>query len=262
MLLAFTRAVPPSIDRCELTHLQRTVIDAQLAGAQHERYEALLSRLGCDVRRLDPTPDLPDSVFVEDTAVVLDQLAVVARPGASSRRDETTSIAEALRPYRELHHIRPPATLDGGDVLRVGQRLFVGISARTTKEAVRQIEDAVKPFGYSVQSVEVRECLHLKSAVTAVADDLLLVNPAWVDDRIFEGLDTIDVDPEEPFAANVLRIGDELVCAEASSRTIETLRARGFVVHTVDMSELAKAEGGVTCCSVLCYVSARAFKAA
>ena len=252
MLLAFTRAVPPSIDCCELTHLARTPIDVAAASAQHHAYEALLDRLGCAVRRLDPAPDMPDSVFVEDTVVVLDEIAILARPGAASRRDEVTSMAAALRPYRELRAIEAPATLDGGDVLRVGRRVFVGVSARTTIEAARQMDAALQPCGYAVQPVEVRGCLHLKSAVTAAADDVLIINPEWIDARVFSGFECLPVDPEEPFAANVLRVRDAIVCGAASPRTADRLRARGFHVHSVDVSELAKAEAGVTCCSVIC----------
>jgi dimethylargininase len=255
MLLVFTRAVPPSIERCELTHVERSPIDHRLACAQHDRYEALLERLGGSVQRLEPAPEMPDSVFVEDTALVLDEAAIIARPGAVSRRGEVTAIAAALRPYRELRYIEPPATLDGGDVLCVGRRLFVGVSGRTTMDAVRQMREALRPFGYAVEAMEVRGCLHLKTAVTPAADDLLVVNPTWVNPAAFRGCECLPVDLEEPFAANVLRIGDALVSAEASARTAARLRDRGFTVHTVDVSELAKAEAGVTCCSVLCQTS-------
>jgi dimethylargininase len=254
VLLAFTRAVPPSIQQCELTHLERTPIALDAAVSQHDRYEALLASLGCRVQRLEPAPHMPDSVFVEDTAVVLDEVAVIARPGTESRREEVASMAAALAPYRELRYIAAPATLDGGDVLRVGRRLVVGVTGRTSMEAVQQMRDMLRPFGYSVDATEVRGCLHLKTAVTAAADDLLVVNPAWVDTRAFEA-ECLPVDADEPFAANVLRIGDALVCADASARTAGRLRARGFSVHTIDVSELAKAEAGVTCCSVMCYFS-------
>lgn len=251
MPLALTRAVPPSIDRCALTHLERRYIDLERAAAQHRAYETLLQRLGCTIQRLHPAPDMPDSVFVEDTAVVLDEVAIVTRPGAESRRGETTAIAAALKCFREICWIESPATLDGGDVLRVGRRLFVGVTPRTSMDAVRQLHALVRPFGYSVTPVAVRGCLHLKTGVTAAADDLLVVNPAWVDPQALQGLHCMPVDPGEPFAANLLRVGNALVCAAASPRTADELRARVFEVHTVDVSELAKAEGGVTCCSVL-----------
>ena len=254
MLVAFTRAVPSSIERCELTHLERAPIDVVRAGAQHDAYEALLERLGCEVRRLEPAPALPDSVFVEDTAVVLDEAAIITRPGAVSRRAETEAMAAALKPLRELRHIEPPTTMDGGDVLRIGRRLFVGVTARTTIDAARQLERIARPLGYAVQAVDVSGCLHLKTAVSAASDEVLVINPDWVDRQAFEGATCIPVDPDEPFAANVLRVGDALISAAASPRTAERLRAYGFTVHPVDVSELAKAEAGVTCCSVLCSV--------
>ena len=251
MLIALTRAVPPSIARCELTHLERQPIDVTRAAAQHAAYEAALAALGCAVRRLPAEPELPDSVFVEDAAVVTDEVAVIARPGAASRRAETGSVAAALQPYRPLRAIVPPGTLDGGDVLRVGRRVFVGRSARTNAEGALQLRRLLAPFGYAVECVEARGCLHLKTAVTAVADDLLLLNPSWVDAGALGGMRWMAVDPAEPYAANVLRIGDALVASAAFPRTRERLKALGLRVVSVNVSELAKAEAGVTCCSIL-----------
>jgi dimethylargininase len=192
-------------------------------------------------------------VFLEDTAVVLDELAVVARPGAESRRAETASVAAALGVHRSLACIQAPGTLDGGDVLRVGQRIYVGLSGRTNDEGVRQLAELLAPYGYDVAGIEVRECLHLKSAVTAVSDDRILVNPRWVDVSHFGGFGRIEVHPDEPFAANVLLVDDILLCAAAAPRTRERLASAGFAVETVDVSELAKAEAGVTCCSLIFY---------
>jgi dimethylargininase len=253
MLLVLTRAVPPSIVQCELTHLAREPIDVECAAIQHEAYERVLERLGCTVQRLPEEPYLPDSVFVEDTAVVLDELAVIARPGAESRRPETKSVAAALGEHRSLACIQAPGTLDGGDVLRVGQRIYVGVSGRTNDEGVRQLAELLAPYGYDVAGVEVRECLHLKSAVTAVSDDRILVNPRWVDVSHFRGFGRIEVHPDEPFAANVLAVDDFLLCAAAAPRTRERLASAGFAVESVDVSELAKAEAGVTCCSLIFY---------
>ena len=253
MLLALTRAVPPSIVRCEITHLAREPVDVECAAAQHDAYERLLERLGCTVQRLPDAPDLPDSTFVEDTAVVLDELAVIARPGATSRRDETDAVAAALGEHRPLACIKAPATLDGGDVLRVGRRIYVGLSGRTNGDGVRQLAELIAPHGYDVTGVEVRECLHLKSAVTAVSDDTVLVNPRWVDVGHFRAFRRIDVHPDEPFAANALLVDDTLVCAAAAPRTAERLQWAGFPVESVDVSELTKAEAGVTCCSLIFY---------
>jgi dimethylargininase len=251
MLFALTRAVPPSIVRCELTHLAREPIDVARAAAQHAAYEETLARLGCTIRRLQDEPELPDSVFVEDTAVVFDEVAVITRPGAPSRRGETTSVAHVLGEYRRVACIQAPATLDGGDVLVVGRRVYVGVSGRTNREGVRQLAQLLAPHGYDVAGLDVRGCLHLKSAVTAAADDAVVANPAWVNVGEIHGARSIAVHPAEPFAANVVRIGDRLVAAAGAPRTAEALELAGFRVESVDVSELAKAEAGVTCCSLI-----------
>ena len=258
-MLALTRSVPPSISLCELTHLQREPIDHARAVAEHEQYEAVLRGLGCVVERLPDAPDLPDSVFVEDTAVVFDRIAVIARPGAASRRPEVDAVAAALGAHRTLHAIAAPGTLDGGDVLVTPGKVFVGISGRTNEEGVRQMAAIIAPQGFETVAVPVSGCLHLKSAVTAcylppdksAGRTALLINPAWVDAAFFDGFDLIEVDPAEPAAANVLRIGGTVICAEAHARTRRRLETRGFITASVPAGELAKAEGGLTCCSLV-----------
>ena len=251
MITAYTRPVTAAIGRCELTHLERSTIDVDLARAQHGTYERALEDTGCVVRRLDTDEEWADAVFIEDTAVVLGEVAIIARPGAPSRRAETGGVERALAAHRPVKRIEAPGTLDGGDVLCVGRRIFVGCSSRTSTPAIQQLQSLVRRFGYEVRPIAVRGCLHLKSAITAVADDTLLVNRAWIPDAPLDGFDLIDVDPEEPFAANALRIGDRLIHAAAFPRTHNRLERRGYAVMPVDVSELAKAEGAVTCCSLL-----------
>jgi dimethylargininase len=273
MLLALTRAVPPSIQHCELTHLAREPIDYARAVEEHDQYEEALRSLGCRVERLPDAPELPDSVFVEDAAVVFDRIAVITRPGAASRRPEVDAVAAALAPHRPLAFIEAPGTLDGGDVLVTPGKVFVGISGRTNEEGVRQMAAMIASHGYETIAVPVTGCLHLKSAVTAcylppdggrnpidVQDSslppsggrtALLINPAWVDPTFFDGFDLIEVDPAEPAAANVLRIGDTVLCAEEHARTRRRLEARGFVTLSVPAGQLAKAEGGLSCCSLV-----------
>jgi dimethylargininase len=251
MLIALTRAVPQSITRCELTHLDRIPIDVDLARRQHQAYETALINAGCRIERLPVADDLPDSVFVEDTAIVVDEVAVITRPGAESRRPETASVAAVLRNFRELVFMEPPAILDGGDVLRIGRKIFVGQSTRTNAEGFQQLSAALTPFGYSVRAVTPRGCLHLKSAVTAFSDKGVVINPEWVDASVFNGLHVITVDPSEPSAANVLRVDDVVLCAAAFPGTAQRLRDAGVNVRMVDASELAKAEGALTCCSVI-----------
>jgi dimethylargininase len=257
MLIAFTRAVPPSIDQCELTHLKREPIDYARAVREHAAYEEALQTLGCRVERLPALPDNPDSVFVEDTAVVFDRVAVIARPGAVSRRVEVESAARALAKYRRLSYIEAPATLDGGDVLVTGRVVFVGITGRTSASGAGQLATILAPHGFRIVTVPVTGCLHLKSAVTLLRASRfggqagLLLNPAWVDPALFAGFELIEVDPAEPHAANVLAIGDRVICAEAHSGTRRRLEAQGLPTLAVPAAELAKAEGGVTCCSIV-----------
>ncbi len=250
-LVALTRDVSPTIAQCELTHLVRTPIDPAVARTQHAAYERLLRTLGCDVRRGAPAPDHPDAVFIEDTAVVVDELAVVTRPGAASRRPETAAVESALGALRPLARIAAPGTLDGGDVLVVGRRVFVGRTGRTNDAGIAQLRVLLAPFGYDVRGVDVTGCLHLKSAVTAVDDATVLLNPVWVGAEPFAGLRVVEVDAAEPMGANVMRVGGQLVHGASYPRTRARLTQLGFTVHAVDVSELAKAEGAVTCCSLL-----------
>lgn len=251
MFTAITRQVSPAIANCELTHLQRQAIDVELARKQHQLYQDCLTDIGCQVHELPVEPNLPDSVFVEDTAIMLDELAVMTRPGAPSRRLETRSVAGALETYRELVAIQDPATLDGGDVLHVDQTLYVGISGRSNQAGVDQLRALLHPFGYTVTGVRVTGCLHLKSAVTQVAANTLLINRNFVDPGIFSGMKLIDVDPSEPLAGNALLVGQTVVYPTDFPATRKRLEGQGVEVRTVDMSELAKAEGGVTCCSLI-----------
>jgi len=252
--VAITREVSPAVGGCELEHLERRPIDFRVARYQHRAYESCLARIGCRIHRIPADPDLPDSVFVEDVAVVFDEMAVVTRPGAASRRPETGAVAAALAGYRRLVRLTAPACLDGGDVLTVDRTVFVGRSRRSNEDGVRQLADAVEPHGYRVQEVRVSGCLHLKSAATLVADRTILLQPAWVDTAPFAGLERIEIDPGEPFAANALRIGDAVVYPSTFPRTRRRLEDRRIDVHPVDASELAKAEGGVTCCCLLLTV--------
>ena len=249
--IALDRDVSPSLERCELSFQERVSIDLEQARAQHRTYVDTLAELGCRVESLPTLPENPDAVFVEDTALVLDELAVITRPGAESRRAEVDSSAAALARYRKLAYIEAPGTLDGGDVLVVGRRVYVGLSARSSRDGVQQLSDHLKPHGYSVEGVELIGCLHLKTAVTQVAERTLLINPAWVRKVAFHDVDFIDVDLAEPPAANAVRIGDRLIYPRSFPRTRERLEQQGLKLSLVDMSETEKAEGGVTCCSLI-----------
>jgi dimethylargininase len=250
-VIAVTREVPDAIDRCELTHMTREPIDVPRARAQHRAYEQLLAASGCDVLRAEPAHQLPDSVFVEDTAIVVDEVAIITRPGAESRRGETDGVAAVLRGYRELKYIEAPGTIDGGDVLVAGRCVFIGRSSRTNEAGIVQVRAILTRFGYDVRGVELRGCLHLKSAATAVSEGRLLVNPAWIDRQAFGDLDLVEIDPAEPDAANLLSVAGRYIYSAAFPRTREVLERTGLALQLVDLSELAKAEGAVTCCSVV-----------
>lgn len=253
--IAITRGVSPSLARCELTHLEREPIDVGVAEEQHRAYEALLTKLGVQVKHLPAEAEFPDSVFVEDAAIVLDEVAVIMRPGAASRRGETDSIARALETYRPLVHVQAPGEIDGGDVLTIGRKVYVGESTRTTAAAVAQLRELLEPHGYDVVAVPVRGALHLKSGVTAVAEDAVLINRQWVDADVFAGYRLIDVDPAEPGSANALRIGEFVVYATGFPKTRQRLQQQGIHPELVDASELAKAEGALTCCSLVFEVT-------
>jgi dimethylargininase len=250
-LIAIIRPVSQSIDRCELTNLDRLPIDLKRAIAQHHNYEQALKSAGVEVLSLPGEPDLPDAVFVEDAAVVLDECAIITRPGADSRRPETASITRALAAYRHLHTILSPGTLDGGDVLVIGKRIWVGLATRSNQSAIDQMQAFLEPYGYVVHSVPLNGCLHLKSAVTQVAEDTLLINPVWVDKANFPGMKFIETDPSESYAANALLVGGMVLYQPSYPKTLRRLEVAGIHPRLVDQSELAKAEGALTCCSLL-----------
>jgi dimethylargininase len=251
VLIAVTRAVSPTLAACELTHLPRDPIDVAKAVGDHASYEGALRSLGATIVRAPDEPTLPDAVFVEDTALALDEVAVLTRPGAASRRPEVESMAKVLGAYKPLVRIQPPGTLDGGDILVVGRKIYVGRSSRSNHEGIEQLATLVSDFGYEVIPVAVEGCLHLKSAVTQVAEKLLLLNDHWVRPQWFGAMDIVTVAPTERNGANALRIGAAVIYPTHHPETAERLDRVGVRVVPVPCGELAKAEGGVTCCSVL-----------
>jgi len=251
MITAITRAVSPEINQCELGFQPRDPIDVPKAIEQHGRYLAALRDLGAEVITLNAEPGMPDGMFVEDPALVVDEAAVMTRMGAESRRREGERLSTMLARFRKLRWIREPATLEGGDVLRIGRTLYVGFSRRTNQAGIDQLAELLRPSGYTVQAVPVRGCLHLKSGCCALRDRVLLANRAWIDTAHFDGFEIVDVPPEEPGAANVLTIGNTTLVPASFPRTAELVSRLGFQVRSLDISELQKAEAGLTCCSLL-----------
>ena len=250
-MIAFLREVSPNLAACELSFLERAPIDVERARAQHAHYAAELTALGLSTEWLEPLPANADAVFVEDTAVVLPEVAVITRPGVESRRGEVESVAACLAGHRPLKRIVAPGCLEGGDVVRIGRSLYVGVSGRTNTAGIRQLAEALAPFGYRVTGVEMRDCLHLKSAVTFIPPDILLVNPAWVDPKLFDARRLVGVDEAEAFAANTLSVAGVTLMSAAFPRTEQRLRKAGVTTRALDVSELQKAEAALTCLSLV-----------
>lgn len=248
-MLAITRDVSPQLAECEISFQERQVIDVALARRQHAAYEVALEELGARVEALPALDSHPDCVFVEDPVVVLNEVAIVTRMGAESRRGEEAGLVETVARHRELLRIEAPGTLEGGDVMRIGKTLYVGLSQRTNIAGLQQLAQLTAPFGYWVTPVEVSNCLHLKSACCHLGDGVVLANRAWLDLDAFCGVQFVDV--VEPHAANVLRLGATLLMPTSYPRTQALLESRGYAVRTVDTSELIKADAGVTCMSLV-----------
>jgi dimethylargininase len=251
MLTAITRAVSQSLGNCELTWQAREPIDIEEAQAEHRGYEHLLESLGARVISLPALEEYPDAVFVEDAAIVLDEIAVIATMGVESRRGERDSVGDALSKFRSLINMRGPAKLEGGDVMRIGDELYVGLSARTDEAGIEQLARRVQPFGYRVVPMKLRDCLHLKSACCFIGDDTILLNRQLVDTEPLHRYRLLDVAPSEPNAANALRVNETVVLPSAFPATAELLENAGFHVAVVNITELLKAESGVTCSSLL-----------
>ena len=251
MLVALTHIVSPAIRNCELTYRDREPIDYDRAVEQHAGYCQLIRTCGARVVELHVNGDYPDSTFIEDTAVVMDEIAVMANIGVASRQGEVDGIAAEMVRFREVTRVQSPATLDGGDVLVMGKRVFVGQSPRTNDAGIDSLSWILSHFGYEVLPVRLHDCLHLKSACTALDDETILANPEWLDLESFNGFRTIDVPRDEPWAANVLGMNRAILMHSGFIKTIDLVTALGYTVVSTDISELLKAEAGMTCSSIL-----------
>ena len=251
MIVALTREPARDMSACELTHIGRQPVDVERAAEQHRVYRRALEDCGARVVALPALEELPDSVFVEDTAIVLDELAVLTSPGVESRRPEVQANAAEIARLRPVVQVHLPATIEGGDVLRVGRKIYVGLSPRTNLAGVAALSALVAPYGYEVSTVALHDCLHLKSGCTAIGDETILANPNWIDASVFRDYEIVAVHADEPWAANALRVGAHVCVGATFPRTAELLARRGYDVRAVDVSEFAKAEGGLTCMSLL-----------
>lgn len=222
-----------------------------LAFRQHAAYCALLRDCGAEVTTLTANLGHPDAVFIEDTFLVLDEIAIRTRPGADSRRDEPLGIEPEVSKYREVRRIETPATLDGGDVVVTGRSILVGASSRTNEAGAHALQDIAAPFGYRVTRVGLRDCLHFKSACCALPDGRLLANPAWLERSSLDGFTVLPVPPSEPFAGDFAICGETVVVSASHPLTADLIRSLGFRVRAAELSEFEKAEGGVTCLSLI-----------
>ena len=249
-MLALTHLPSLNMAGCLRMHAGPS-IDLDVALQQHAGYRRMLERCGAVVETLDTNRDLPDCVFIEDTAIILDEIAILCSMGHPSRRDEPAGIEPHIRQHREIRRIELPAIIDGGDVLRVGRRLIVGLSGRTSAAGIEALAATVRPFGYQVDTVPVTGCLHLKSACTALLDGRLLANAAWLDAKALRQYRIVPVPDDEPGAANVALVGEAVCAAAGHPQTEDLIRGLGFRVETTDLSEFGKADGCTTCLSLL-----------
>ncbi|HXH74159.1 MAG TPA: arginine deiminase family protein [Bacteriovoracaceae bacterium] len=250
--IVLVRKPSPLLVQCELTHIKRETIDFPKLLDQHTRYVEALTQLGCQVKYLPDLNQSPDGVFAEDTAFVLDEVAVITRPGAVSRQSEVTSVDQALQAFRkEIHRITAPGTVDGGDILKVEKNIYIGLSTRTNEEGIKQMRNYLSPHGYQVKAVSVPLCLHLKTGVSYLGKNHLLINPEWVEAGMFPEFTKIKIDPGESFGANVLVIDDKVFITASAPETSKKLKQAGFTLIKLDISELARAEAGLTCLSLV-----------
>jgi dimethylargininase len=250
VLMAFTREVSPCIQMCQLTFMKRQAINLKRAFHQHRTYVDKLRSLGVKVLSVPSTPWLPDAVFVEDTAVVLPELAIIAAPALHTRRTEVCDVAQLLKLHRDVRFLEGPATMEGGDIIHADKHLFIGESLRTNKQGISQLRDIVSSFGYATQSVRVSGCLHLSTGAAYIGRNTMLVNPAWIGVNAFNNYEAIVVSPDEPWASNVLNIDGNILMPDSFPHTRARLERRGFTVEVIDISEFQKAEAGVTCMSL------------
>jgi len=244
---ALVRRPSPRLDEGIVTHLERRPVDVELARAQWHGYVGALEDAGCETIEAPPADESPDGVFVEDAVVVFGHLAVLARPGVEARRSETVGVEAAVAELGyAIERIEEPGTLDGGDVLKIGDVVYVGRSGRTNADGVRRLRELLVPLAATVVEVPVRRVLHLKSAVTALPDGSILGYPPLVPAafRDFVGV------PEESGAHVVLLRDGKVMLAADCPRTAELIDARGYDPVVVDISEFQKLEGCVTCLSV------------
>ena len=249
--IAFTRQPAPAIAQCELTYMDRAPIDFQRALAQHQQYEDSLRAMGAEVVTAPADARCPDCVFIEDTALVLDTIAIIGRMRRDSRAPEVSNVEGWLAPQRSIERIEAPGTFEGGDAFVVGTTIFIGESTRTNAAGIDQVRSMAARDGYTVVPVKTPGCLHLTTGASRLTDETVLVNPNWVDVTAMQGVNIVETHEDEPWGANTLRLGHQTLMGDCFPRTRERLEAMGIQTRTTDISEFMKAEAGLTCMSLL-----------
>ena len=224
--------------------------DITLALQQHEAYCRTLEKCGLIVERLEAVPPFPDSVFVEDTAIITGKIAIIARPGDPRRRGEEKIIEESISKYRSLVYIKEPGTVDGGDICQAGDHFFIGISERTNLEGAGQLESILSEYGYSSSLIKVNHTLHLKSGFNYIGDNYLLLHEQFSDNRAIKNREKIIVPEKEAYAANIVRIKNYLLVAEGFPETLKKLKQLNLQLLTINISEFRKMDGGLSCLSL------------
>ena len=248
---AITRGVSRRIAACQLTYRSREEVNYEKATSQLERYCELLRKWNVDLLPLTASDSYPDCCFVQDTAVVLDEVCVIASMGAPARLGEVSEVEKAVAHFRKIRRIFAPATLDGGDVVQFGKRLFVGLSTRTNARGIAALASIVEAFGYTVVPVAVNGGLHLTTGCGIVNDETVLLNPRWLDASAFKGLRQLHVSEEEPWAANTIRVENSVCLEEGVPMTRELVEPYVGSIDTLDISEFRKAEGSLSCLSLI-----------
>jgi len=248
---AIVRGVPNTFHSAIRPESSAEPIDIRLAEIQHEAYCRALSSAGLELVRVEADDRYPDCLYVEDTALVVGDSAFISPMAAESRRGESDDVEAKLRELKNVQHLAPPATLDGGDVLQIGHRIFVGLSQRTNSHAADQLRTVLQPEGYEINPVNVRDILHLKSACTYLGNDAVVVLPGHLDERPFHEFRTVRVEAEEAHAANCLAINGVVLVPAGAPKTSAKIEEVGFVTEEIDISESRKAAGGLTCSSIV-----------
>ncbi|MBI5359443.1 MAG: hypothetical protein HZA48_02550 [Planctomycetes bacterium] len=248
---AIVRGVAGTYDKCVKPGARKQEIDVELAIEQHNAYCAILENMGLELMKIPADGRFPDCCFAEDPGIIFGQKAVISRMKTASRAGETTSIKKALSIHKKIFEIRAPGTIDGGDVLKAGNRVYIGLSKRTNLSAIRQVESFISKDGYEIIPVKIRNTLHLKTVCTHIGNNCMVIAPGHFDDGIFADYDIIRVPKNESYSANCLAINGKVIIPRGFPKTKALIENKGFKTIQAGMSEFEKGGGSLTCLSIV-----------